>query len=453
MRARKHLLAASASIVLMSLSLAACASGDTGSGNGSKPTSSVANWQKKVKAGKLDAGVLEPTTDPSYKLRKDLVAGLEKDYPGTKVTLTFANSLARPALEQRWRSGKGPDVDYGMFDGTNPNQLKWGQEGFLLNLRPYLEQTKLKSGQTWLKSFTPGAAKFMEDPKSHAIYGVPTELSSQVLYYNKKMFRDLGIKAPTTWDEFLTACKTLKGAGTDPISVTGLFLPYLRMWTDNIWNRTVAYDKAAAVLSRGKGHITDDPGFLKGLELFEGLVKDKDFIKSFQSTDFAPAESLFYQGKAGMILNGNWIIGEQKTLAPKGFELGVLPFPSVSGASGDQHSVLSTAQLVSVNAKSKNIPLALEWILRNTSASVQKTSALEYGKLAAVQGAPGPTGGADIESVMNDASTLQPRDFGMAGSPAYDLANKEVARLAYGQQDAKTTLQRLDAGLRKIYHN
>ena len=435
--------------VLLTLGLAACGTGGTQSG-----AADPATWQDDIVGSEIEVGVLDAEDDPGYENRQATADAMNADYEGADVKLIFANSQARPGIEQRWRAGDGLDVDYGMFDGTNPNQTVWADDGFLLDLKPYLEQTELEDGTTWLESFSPSALNYMTDPKTGGIYGVPTELSVQVLYYNAKIFRDLDIEPPTTWDQLLEACDQLNAAGIDPIAVTGLFQPYMGMWSDNIWNRTVPYETANAVLARGEGSIKDHPGFLEGLEKLEELVAGGDnLIEGFEGTDFAPAEALFYQEKAGMMVMGNWLIGGIAENAPEGFELGVLPFPTIEGGDGDQGSVLSAAQLVSVNAESANIPLALEWILRNTSVATQTERAEKYGNLSAVLGVPGPTNGEGIEKVIADASSLQPREFGMIGTEAEPFVYSEIARLFFGEQNAQETLDRLDAGLKDIYGN
>ncbi len=73
---------------------------------------------------------------------------------------------------------------------------------------------------------------------------VPSELSLHVLFYNAKLFKDLGLKPPTTWDEVLAATDALAAKQVDPIAVTGLFEPYMGMWCDHLWLRTVGYGKA-----------------------------------------------------------------------------------------------------------------------------------------------------------------------------------------------------------------
>jgi raffinose/stachyose/melibiose transport system substrate-binding protein len=335
----------------------------------------------------------------------------------------------------------------------NPAQRAWADDGLLLDLRPYLEQNDPTSGKPWLESFSPAALGFMTHPDDNGIYGVPTELSTQVLFYNAKLFSEKSITPPTTWTEVMTAVDALKSAGVDPIAVTGLFQPYMGMWSDNLWLRTVGWDKANQVLVGGEGHITEDPGFLTGLQHVQELRDAKAFIEGFQGTDFTPAQALFFQGKAGMILMGNWLVSEMKDVIPDGFEVGVLPFPAVDGGAGDQKALMSAAQLISINAESKNQGMALTWASRVTGIEVQTERATKLGDLSAVLGVPSPDGVTGIDKIISEASALVPREFSMSGTKVYETVYAEIARLFFGEQDAPQTIERLDAALRKQHKN
>ncbi|MFC4948216.1 ABC transporter substrate-binding protein [Pseudonocardia sp. GCM10023141] len=438
-------------VVVAAMVLAAC-SGGTPAAGGAAAGPDPGGWQDAI-TGSIEVGVIPAEGTPGRAYLQQLASSIEADHPGTKITLTFANTEARPALEQRWRSGNGPDVDYGMFDGTVPAQQEWANDGFLLDLKPYLAAPDPATKAPWGTSFTPAASGFMTNPGDGGVYGVPSELSTQVLFYNAGMFTKLGISPPRTWDELIGAAGRLQAAGVDPIALTGLFQPYMGMWSDNLWLREVGWQAANDVLVKGTGHITDNPGFLAGLEKVQQLRDSHSFIKGFEGTDFTPAQALFFQGKAGMILMGSWLVSEMKDVIPPDFQIGVVPFPTVADGKGDQQAVASAPQMVSINARSKNIPLALEWVTRLTSAQVQTQRAQQFGELSGVAGVASPTGVTGIDKVIAGASALVPREFAMGGTKPYEFVYAEVARLMFGQQDARTTLDHLDQQLRANFHN
>ncbi|MFB9962322.1 ABC transporter substrate-binding protein [Sinosporangium siamense] len=434
------------------LALAACGGGSGGTGGqAAQKAPDAKNWRQDIKGGPIEVGVLPAVGTPSLKFLEDIAAAMEKDYPGTEVKQTFANTKTRPALEQRWRAGDALDVDYTMFDGTNPALLDWADDGALLDLKPYLDQVDTTTGKPWLEQFSPAVMQFMQHPKTGKVYGVPSELSLQVLFYNAALFEKHGITPPATWDDLLKAADGLKAAGVDPIAVTGLFEPYMGMWSDNIWMRTVGYGKAREVLTDGKGSITEDPGFLKGLQMLQDLRDKKGFLKGFEGTDFTAAQAQFFQGKAGMILMGSWLVSEMADVIPKDFKLGVLQFPTVTGGTGDQASMLAAAQLMSVSAKSENIPLSLEWVRRVVSVETQTRRATEVGEVSAVKGVSSPPGLPGIADVVAKADRLQAAYYGLMQSKAKDVVYPEIAKLMFGKQDAQQTLENLDKGLRRVH--
>jgi raffinose/stachyose/melibiose transport system substrate-binding protein len=207
------------------------------------------------------------------------------------------------------------------------------------------------------------------------------------------------------------------------------------------------------VLSEGKGHITDNPGFLQGLKMLQDLRDKGAFLKGFEGTDFTAAQAQFFQGKAGMILMGSWLVSEMAAVIPKDFQIGVVAFPKVAGASGDQGALMAALQQVSIAAKCDNIPLALEWARRLTSIEVQTKRANEIGEVSGVLGVPSPPGIPGIDKVLSGADSLNPREYGLSQSKAKDVVYPEIAKLLFGKQDAQQTLDAIDKGLRRVYGN
>ncbi|GAA3884121.1 ABC transporter substrate-binding protein [Streptomyces sedi] len=78
------------------------------------------------------------------------------------------------------------------------------------------------------------------------VYGLPMNLTYWVFFHNTEVFADLGLRAPTTWPEFLDACAALKAAGITPLHAT----------TDGRWPAFIWFME---VLSR------QDPDFYEGL--------------------------------------------------------------------------------------------------------------------------------------------------------------------------------------------
>ncbi len=56
--------------------------------------------------------------------------------------------------------------------------------------------------------------------KDGNIYSVPVNIHrGNVIFYNKKIFDDNGLKAPTTFDEFFKVADALKAKGITPLAL------------------------------------------------------------------------------------------------------------------------------------------------------------------------------------------------------------------------------------------
>lgn len=121
-----------------------------------------------------------------------------------KITATVASPKDLPTLTQAY-----PDW---MF---NPIQ-----DGLVTDLAPYIENETLKfdNYEDILSSLREAATI---DGK---IYGMPFNKSTEVIWYNKTLFDELGLKAPTNYDELVQVAKTIKekkgipGAGFDSLN-------------------------------------------------------------------------------------------------------------------------------------------------------------------------------------------------------------------------------------------
>ena len=70
----------------------------------------------------------------------------------------------------------------------------------------------------WQSRFSDASLAFVSaDGK---VWGVPVELANVLVYYNKPMFAKYGVKVPTTFDQLLAACQTLKTNGIIPMALS-----------------------------------------------------------------------------------------------------------------------------------------------------------------------------------------------------------------------------------------
>ncbi|TCK64310.1 ABC transporter substrate-binding protein [Curtobacterium sp. PhB136] len=184
--------------------LAACSSGgsaDTGSG------------------GKLQISYLVDNSTATAVTTKALVAAFEKSNPDitvkvdTKPQGTDGDNLVKTRLS----TGEMDDV------------FNYNSGSLLQALNPDNTLVDL-SDQSWAKDVDKQFTSVVSTDKG--MYGAPigTSFGGGVMY-NKKVYADLGLKIPTTWDEFISNSEKIKAAGkAAPIIQT-----YGDTWTSQLF--------------------------------------------------------------------------------------------------------------------------------------------------------------------------------------------------------------------------
>ncbi|MBQ7164011.1 MAG: extracellular solute-binding protein [Clostridia bacterium] len=164
-------------------------------------------------------------------------------------------------------------------------------------------------------------------------YIAPTNVVNGVVFYNKKLFADAGITSlPTTWNEFVQVCETLKthlgGISADkaPI-INGL----LDSWPINILVDTVEANIVRAEnpdwfydLATGETDMSDPL-------VTEVMTKVKKISEYFETgatgMQYSLVSGRFATGKYGMMIDGSWQLSQIRAAEPD-FEVGTFILPT-----------------------------------------------------------------------------------------------------------------------------
>ena len=112
--------------------------------------------------------------------RETAARNFEKKNPGVKVKITWYEKEALyAALKTALRAGQAPDLFY-----MEPDQTEYIENGFLLSLNDLVN---------WGNIYDWARAVWTYDGKT---YGVPQEVYTIELYYNKNLMKKLGVDLP-----------------------------------------------------------------------------------------------------------------------------------------------------------------------------------------------------------------------------------------------------------------
>lgn len=161
------------------------------------------------------------------------------------------------------------------------------------------------------------------------LWGFPyADASASVFYYNKTMFDELGIKPPTSYDEFLEISKLIKEEkNIAPVifqGKEGWAWPMLFFETYEQFSENSSVSNVEDFLSNTREFTTEQEK--DALLAVKKLFDDEVFSADSVDTDNEGMRAVFAQQKAAMFYGGTWEYGPAKNTV-KDFEIGVFEFP------------------------------------------------------------------------------------------------------------------------------
>lgn len=154
------------------------------------------------------------------------------------------------------------------------------------------------------------------------LYGLPFNRSTPIAYYNKKVFRDLGLSPPTTWEELraVAAKATVRGAGS---TRWGFECP-IDWW---FWLALVGQAGGAVIEPDGTPSLGGEAG-VRALELWQTLVHEDGTMRPPPGRDYNAwqvANTDFLSGSTAMIWTSTAFLRYLEENAR--FEVGAAPLP------------------------------------------------------------------------------------------------------------------------------
>jgi arabinogalactan oligomer/maltooligosaccharide transport system substrate-binding protein len=192
------------------------------------------------------------------------------------------------------------------------------------------------------------------------VYGLPLNYKVLTMIYNKKLVT----KPPATTGELVTLAKTLTDAKTGRFG--------LAYWYSNYYyHAPLANGFGGAVFGAGNKPSVNMAANVQSINL---LLKwmDKDKILPAEPST-ALVTSLFNEGKAAIIFNGPWFLGEVSDKISYGLAM----LPKIDEAGGKPMRPWMTVEGVYIAAPSKNKDAAYDFVSYVTDTAAARILALE----------------------------------------------------------------------------
>ena len=301
---RSHALGASAAAAVLLLGLTACTGGTLGNGGDGGDSNSIRYLVEQPE----DPAVLETLTAH--------IAEFEKASGITVELEAMPQENMRTVLQTQLQSGEGPDV---FSWGSGP-----GYAGALAEAGLLYDLTDAYADFDWpIYDFAKDRVTF--DGK---IVGVPGEMETIGLFYNKDVFADLGIDQPENLADLESAAATIRDAGIIPLGVSDQEGWQGGHLLSMVLSSRIGSEGVDALLA---GETSwDSPDVIESLKFWEDANKSGLLPPFPTSLSYDNANAQFFSGEIAILPTGSWMVSGIDENAD--FEVGYIPFPSADGA-------------------------------------------------------------------------------------------------------------------------
>jgi alpha-glucoside transport system substrate-binding protein len=332
-RHRLHLHALAALTAAALLALAGCGGGgDDNGGGGTSTTSANTNVSGNV-------SVVGIWTGDEQKSFQSVIDRFNETYPNVRVKYTSAGDNVPTVVGTAVEGGNPPDI----ATIAQPGLIReFQQKGALKPIdyvRPTLEENYPPD---FIDLGTIGGTLY-----TFVFKGA----NKSTVWYNVAAFRDAGVSAPRTWDEFLADGRTLKASGVPAYAIGGSDGWPLTDLFENIYLRQAGpekYDQLATHRIKWT-----DPSVREALRTMGEVLSDTSNLAgraSATQTEFTTSVEDVFQDppKAAQVIEGDFVPGvvATKTTLRAGTGYNVFPFPSLG--SGGENVVVGGGDSITV---------------------------------------------------------------------------------------------------------
>ncbi len=251
-------------------------------------------------------------------------------------------------LQTLWASGDASAIPDVMFMFPVP---RYAADGVLENLDPYIQQSNYNTEDYWPALLD--SVKYEDH-----IYGLPRDMSAEVLYYNKALFDQAGVAYPTdswTWNDLQAAAQQLTQAEGERVSryALGMEGGKYQLWVGQ--NGGSILDN----MSNPSRCTLDEPQAVEAITFFADMMNNNQALRDANLNQAGGDQAVFQSQQAAMIIQN---ASRVPAFNEAGMDYDVAPVPTPS----DGHRAASAGGAAwSISARSPNKDAAwtfVQWL-------------------------------------------------------------------------------------------
>ena len=329
---------------ITALSLTACGGGNSGTaapaGQGDSKQTTAESAQAEGEQ-KVITFMHRFPDEPYNTFINTKLAEYEQMHPDIKFNIISAqNQEYKEKIKIVAGSEDTPDI---FFSWVGDFTERFIREDLILDLTPYLE-----ADPEWKDSFIESQLEQYVNADGMQ-YGIPFRLDCKLFFYNKAIFDEHNLTVPTTWDEFINVCETLKAAGITPISF-GNQEPWSASHYIGTLNQICVPDEVREKDYNPKTGEFTDPGYVEALQYYQQILQytndNPNGVKpDMGRTNFIMEQSAMYYAE---LIEIPYIKADNAEM-----EFGMFNFPKIEGAKGNQDILTGVPEGFVVSSKTK----------------------------------------------------------------------------------------------------
>jgi N-acetylglucosamine transport system substrate-binding protein len=252
----------------------------------------------------------------------------KRAFPDAEITHLATQAIAE-TQQPRFAEGKPADV----LDNSGAQQIPMDAlvgDGELAELTPLLDAPSYDDPELTVRD-TLREGVLEAGTFNGKVFALNYVFNAWTIWYDAKLFRDQGWTPPTTWDEMIALCPTIKAAGIAPWTYAGQHPVYL-------------YDMFLMLAGRHGGvQVLKDIDNLKAgawehesvalaAEAMHSIGASGFLLEGSAGIDHIQSQTAFNNNEAAFLPCGSWLPNEQKAIAPADFEYAPMGVPALAGS-------------------------------------------------------------------------------------------------------------------------
>ena len=238
----------------------------------------------------------------------------QKAHPSIKVQVEAYGSGFDEKMAAAFGAGNAPDVAY-----------MWNFPAYAPSLLPLDSLVEKDSGaKALLRQFYPAILNY--NRYQGKLYALPLGFTTQVIYYNKALFRAAHLPYPTngwTWNDFSADARKLSQPAKKQFGCVFPSQPDPYDWEALIWSNGGAWSSSNGKMISGYMNSSQNA---HTLDMLGGLVRAKACTLAGGTNQLQPSD-LFASGKIGLELDGDWPLAQYQSSKVDFGTVGLPAFP------------------------------------------------------------------------------------------------------------------------------